>query len=44
LEKGPLPHLQLLQSQVRQTLKLGVDRQSERVQQGLKILRFLKLG
>jgi hypothetical protein len=44
LEKGPLPHLQLLQSQVRQTLKLGVDRQSERVQQGLKILRSLKVG
>ena len=43
LEKGPLPHLQLLQGQVQQALKLGVGHQSERVQQGLKILRSLKL-
>jgi hypothetical protein len=44
LEKGPLPHLQLLQGQVQQALKLGVGHQSERVQQGLKILRSLKVG
>lgn len=43
LEKGPLPHQPLLQSQVRDALKLGVAHQSERAQQGLKILRSLKV-
>ena len=43
LEKGPSPHLQKLQAVVRQALNLGVAQQTERVEQGLKLLRSLKV-
>lgn len=43
LEKGPSPHLQRLQDQLRQALNLGVAQQTERVEKSLKLLRSLKV-